>query len=572
MIAQDTPAWEIPQSQNGARAGLTTLQSLAVDSRPKIRKRAQDALAAILQRKLPGPALDHPAGELCANSALNNLRQAVDALTALRKKRRDSSSNDAAVSHALQLVKTIAVASGGWPSKSIEPLCELLLLVSRSSNDYLVMSAFEVFEIIFSNMRDETSSSKLPRLLEAIGELIPARTDSQLLPPWIAIMSRGYEVRSQVEPEVTLAELPELFDAIAAFLTSPSYNIRVSASECLISFFANCIPASVISEPSIHNEKILQRLGDRTRSLLTVKYQTSWMEVFRVISSLIDALRWRGDPFLLPIVAAVGELRANDAFQAKKEADEVLGHAIRNIGPEAVLGVLPLNLANPQKGQPGRAWLLPLLRDHVTNTNLTHFRKELVPLSEAMYTRVMAQDGKEKTMEVKIFETVISQLWSALPGYCDLPLDLRSAMDQTFAEQISNLLYQQNHLRRDLCRALQNLVESNQAALDSDSAEETLLFQRVTKSDAEDNLTHLGSLAANLLAVLFNVYSQTPPQQRAYILQCIDAYLSITPEKDLVDTFTRVSTMLEAELPKSDSITKSLLRLSRNYPRTHILS
>ena len=554
LVAQNAAAWDLPQSQTSPRQTVLALLTLAIDSRPKIRKRAQEAIAKILKTPLPGPAIDHPVAELCAVAAQNNLKNTVGLVPqAKRQKGRPDDSHEPAVIHALQLTKTIAVASGGWPSKSIEALCELLLSISRSKSDYLVMSAFEVFEVIFEGMQDEVSSTKLQRLLEAIVDLKPSQNDSQLLPAWIAILSRGHGTAAVVEPAGTFAKLPDLFDLVAAFLASPSHNIRVSASECLVSFFANCIPDSAISDPSVFDESLLEQVSKKALGLLSVKYQTAWMEVFTALSALLDALRWRGDPYLLPIVKAIGELRGNEGFQGKKEADEVLGHAIRNLGPGAVLNVLPHNLIKPQPGQPGRAWLLPLLRDHVSNTNLAHFKSELVPLSEAMYQRVIDHGNSEKTVDIKIFETVVQQVWATLPGYCYLPLDVYTAFDQPFAEMISNLLYKQADLRVDLCRALQNLVESNQALLGSDVPDDTLLLERrLQRSHANRNIQHLSQFANNLLAVLFNVYSQTLPQSRAYILQCIDSYLSITPEKGLVDTFDRVSKMLLAALPKAD--------------------
>jgi ribosomal RNA-processing protein 12 len=245
----------------------------------------------------------------------------------------------------------------------------------------------------------------------------------------------------------------------------------------------------------------------------------------------------------------VGDLRSNDSFTGKKEANAVLGAAIRSIGPDNVLSVLPLNLANQVQGEPGRAWLLPLIRDSVSNTRLAHFRAEMVPLSEAMFQRVLNHGNSEKTMEVKIFETVVAQVWACLPGYCELPLDLREAFDQTFAELISNLLYQQPHLRTDVCKGLQNLVDTNMAIAELETEEENLIEQgRVTKFEARKNLEHLSGFAANLLAVLFNVYSQTLPHNRGHLLQCINAYLSITSEKEIMETFERVATMLEGAI------------------------
>lgn len=535
LIAQDIASWNLPHTQIGPRRATAGLLSLSVDHRPKVRKRAQEALIKVLKEPPPSPSLDHPAADMCAESAMKTLGDSITAAGKQKKGRHDAQHRDShepQVIHSLQLVKTIATASGGWPSKKIEALCELLMNASRSTNEYITMGAFEVFEVIFEGMADEFSSSKLPRLLEAISELKPAQNDSQLLPPWIAVLSRGYDVSAQISPEDTFEKLPDLFNLIAGFLASPSHNIRVSASECLISFLHNCIPNSVILEPSIYDEKTLEKIARAAAELLSVKYQAAWMEVFNVCSAMFDCYKWRSSPFLTGIASTVGELRTNESFHGKKEADAVLGSAIEAMGPAAVLEILPLNIIQQKNGQPGRVWMLPILRDNVTNTDLRHFRSELVPLSEALYQKMEDFRSAEKAVEVKIFETLVQQTWGILPGYCELPLDLVEAFDQTFAELLSNVLYKQTELRVDICRALQNLVESNQAILSVEADEDDLILQRrITKAAAAKNVAHLAGFASNLLAVLFNVYSQTLPHHRGYILQCINAYLSITPEQ-----------------------------------------
>ncbi|PKY01409.1 NUC173-domain-containing protein [Aspergillus campestris IBT 28561] len=552
LIAQDAAAWNLPHTQIGPRRAIAGLLSLAVDHRPKVRKRAQDALIAVLRAPPPSPSLDHPAADMCAETGLRTLGDSIAAATKQKRGRHDQQgreNHDPLVIHSLQLVKTVATASGGWPSKKIEPLCELLMNASRSTNEYITMGAFEVFEVIFSSMANEFSSSKLPRLLDAISELKPAQNDSQLLPPWIAVLSRGYDVSAQVAPEDTFEKLPALFDLISGYLTSPSSNIRVSASECLVSFLANCIPNSVIIEPSIYDEKTLEKLAKAATGLLSVKYQAAWMEVFNVCSAAFDCFKWRASPFLEDIVRIVGELRTNESFHGKKEADQVLGSAVEAMGPAAVLEILPLNIINQKAGQPGRVWFLPILRDHVTNTNLGHFRSELVPLSESLYQKRTEYASAEKTVEAKIFETLVQQTWSILPGYCELPLDLVESFDQSFAELLSNVLYKQTDLRVEICKALQNLVDSNQAILSVESEGDDLILQRrITKKAAKKNIAHLSSFASNLLAVLFNVYSQTLPHYRGHILQCINSYLSITPEQELNETFTRVTSMLESSV------------------------
>ena len=532
LVAQDSAAWALPQTQIGPRKAIAGLLVLAVDHRPKVRKRAQDAITHVLQNAPPSPSLDHPAADMCAETALRNVNDMAAATGKKKSKNHRHEEHQPGLMHALQLVKTIASASGGWPSKKIEPLCEVLMSVSKSDNEYFTMAALEIFEVIFTGMADEISSAKLPRLLGAISELRPSQNDSQLLPPWIAVISRGYDVSAQISPDDTFQKLPDLFEMVSSFLASSSHNIRVSAAECLISFLVKCVPDTVILEPSIYDEKVLEKVAKSATALLSVKYQSAWMEVFTVMSALFTAYRWRSGSLLGETVKAVGELRGNDSFNGKKEADAVLGKAVEAMGPESMLKILPLNLAKPKQGQSGRAWLLPILRDHVQNTNLAHFRSEFVPLSENMFQRVLDNGKSEKTMEVKIFETIVQQTWALFPGYCNCPLDLATAFDQSFAEMLANLLYKQPELRTDICRALQGLVESNQEIITSGaSGQELLLQKRRNKNDAHKDIGHLALFAGNLLAVLFNVYSQTLPQYRGYILQCINAYLSITPEK-----------------------------------------
>ena len=426
LIVQDAQAWALPQSQIGPRKATAALLKLALDQRPKVRKRAQDGLATVLENRPSSPSVDHPAADMCAETALRGFESLAVNSEQVKPQREhgQASQHDPRMIHALQLVKTIASASGGWPSRSLDSLCEVLFAIARSKSEYLTMTAFDVFEAIFKGIANDVTFSKLPRLLEAVAELQPSQNDSQLLPPWLAVISRGYDVSAQMEPEDTFQKLPGVFQKIAEFLASSSYNIRVSASECLVSFLANCVDEKPLLEPSMHDEKVLEKLCSIILSLLDIKFQSAWMEAFTVVGAALDSFRWRSTPLLLKAVSTVGELRTNPSFQNKEQGDQIISKAISAMGPEAVLKILPLNLVNTPPGQQGRAWLLPLMRDSITNTNLSHFKKELIPLSEQLFQKVLDNGNKPKTMEIKIFETLVQQIWACFPGYCDRPLDV----------------------------------------------------------------------------------------------------------------------------------------------------
>ncbi|KAF3110151.1 hypothetical protein TWF706_000887 [Orbilia oligospora] len=560
LIAQDANTWAVPQIQVGPKRAISGLLNLGLDPRPKVRKRALDAIKLVLQNPPPTPSLDHPATELCAEKSLTTLVE-------FAKQAPRHGQHDPKTIHALQLVRAVATASG-WPSKRIEPLVEVLLTIAKSTNELMTISSLDVFEVIFSSLKDSMVSAKLPQLLTAISELRPSANDSQLLPPWLTVIAQGYGASAEISPSETFAQLPELFVTISSFLESSALNIRSSASQCLIALTATCIPSDILRKIGKKEDKILRGIAGTVTGLLSLRYQGAWKEVFDVYKALFERLRWKASLYLTDVVKAIGELRANDGFNGKKEADEVLIAAVRAMGPEDVLGVLPLNLLNSTPNNPGRAWMLPILRDGVQNTNISHFKSEFIPLFKALFEKAqsLSASQKEKTMQTKVFETVISQIWGIWPGYCDLPLDLEESFDMGLAEVLANVLYSHVELRVSICQGLQAIVESNLAILhlakdpeggddedeedseEDDAIEEILLQSRVTKADAKRNLEHLGGFATNMLLVLFNIYNETLPQYRGYILNCADAWLSITKEEEIAGTFDKVTGALHQAL------------------------
>ena len=94
---------------------------------------------------------------------------------------------------------------------------------------------------------------------------------------------------------------------------------------------------------------------------------------------------------------------------------------------------------------------------------------------------------------------------------------------------LSNLLYKLPGLRLDICKALELLVTTNEQLYQKDDDDDFIFFSRLTKNDAYNNLRYLAGLSSNILAVLFNVYSESSPKTKPAVLKCISAYLSITP-------------------------------------------
>ena len=423
LIAQNWEEWALPMSQISPRRGMAGLLTLANDHRPKVRRRAQDAVIKVLRHPPSSPSLDHPAADLCAETALKQAKDVLE-LATKNKKHHHWQIHEPNLVHALQLVKSVASSLNGWPANKLNALCQLMLEMSKKGNNYVIMTIYDVFEAIYEGMSGETSQTKLLRTLEILSELQPSQDDLQLAAPWIAVVARGWDTFCHLSPQEAFERLPDQFKTISNFLNSHSHAIRISASDCLLALLSDGIPKNVIFNPSACDWQILDKIAHNGRSLLSIQYQSAWLEAFAIIGSMIDAFWWHSTLYLSSLVVTVGDLRMEETFNENNEANLVIAKAIRAMGPDTVLNLLPLNLISQKSDTIGRAWLLPLLRDSVSNAKIAHFKAELAPIAEKMYEKLCQHGEAEKTMETKIYETIIQQIWAILPGYCDLPLDL----------------------------------------------------------------------------------------------------------------------------------------------------
>lgn len=62
----------------------------------------------------------------------------------------------------------------------------------------------------------------------------------------------------------------------------------------------------------------------------------------------------------------------------------------------------------------------------------------------------------------------------------------------------------------------------------------------IDQTHGKANLEFLGSMTKNLLAVLFNVFSQVAREQRGMVGEVITSYLSVSPEADITATYEKV--------------------------------
>jgi len=146
----------------------------------------------------------------------------------------------------------------------------------------------------------------------------------------------------------------------------------------------------------------------------------------------------------------------------------------------------------------------------------------------------------------------------------NLPYDFSKSFTKSTAELLSNMMYKKPELRPKIALALQRLVEKYKTLLDSthDDAELKKLY-KLDRATITKNLEVLQKYSPNFLAVFFNVFSETLPLYRGYMLNVIKAYLEITPLKDLNVFFNKALDLLKQSLETME--TTSSNNKNNNY-------
>lgn len=580
LLAQDLKSWSNPGNYKvSPKRALSALLDLSLDPRPKVRKRAQEAILKILENipnanSAKGKQNEHPAAIYSSEFALNNL------ITLINNSQSEKNSTDAKeknpqIIHNLQLITSIT-STNLWPLKQISPLYDVLLEICKSADQYLVSSVFKAFEGMFKSMTYEMDSKKFIHILDIIFDLQPALNDPHLAPSWLAVIAKAVcSFATNINSLEIFLKLPQIFKSVGGYLLSENLAICESASECLIAIVTDGIqdkdlllPPPVDSKTFEQVDEVISSLAEITTDFMTVKYRHCAKHVCEIIFGLFEKLRQRANPDFLPHLELIGNWRSNEqeGFELNEVSEKVIASAISALGPEVVLQILPLNLTNSKKI--GRAWLLPILRDNIKAAELNYYIKNILPITEFFKEKV--QNGDENSVNTKIFATIIDQIWSLLPSFCYLPTDLQSAFSDEFAARVSSLLYEEVQLRPVLCHSLKNLVMSEELRAKDTDSDDVILNQTFPCSKAVSDIEYLSTTKANkLLSVLFNVFTQIPMDQRNYVGDAIEVYFKISKSEDMLATFNKVSVLLRKALDderKNGTLTKE--DNSKNHDRS----
>ncbi|KDN43086.1 NUC173-domain-containing protein [Tilletiaria anomala UBC 951] len=511
----------------------------------------------------------------------------------------------------------------------VEKLLAALLRLPSLQNPFLSVASFDCFQALFRGNAnadaDASASASAPLLDSTIRALRApklkdaAYADVQLLPSYLRALASALVALSRRDATATVwsassgggdVDALEMFKdvmekSLGMDVGGKSKEVRNAGRDMLIDVIRYVLPNDMVvasaeaaaaangggkgkSANGRDAVKDVVALLEEAFGAKALRYTHARAELLDVLVALISKCRVRvsssvqvaqtqtaaqprrpataAELLLLPLVRIVATLRVAAGFEYREQADAVLGMAVEVCGPGVVLSLLPLGLLGENDDSVGRAWLLPLMRGRITNTELGHFVRHMVPLSEKLFERrVHAQEQlnatagtnavgppvKKHSVEAKMYEALTEQVWALFPGYCDLPVDLASAFNKKFAELLANVLYSQPALRPSVFRGLQLLIERNTSLASSSApADDMLTAFGLAQADGKVHLAHLASMAENLLAVFFNVFSQSPSDSRGYIADAITAYMDVLDKQQVTKTYGKLLGMLQSAIPQ----------------------
>ncbi|PIL36261.1 hypothetical protein GSI_01923 [Ganoderma sinense ZZ0214-1] len=556
----------------GLRQAFMTILRLAIDPRPKVRKKAAEVVKDVLSAP-PPPTIKHPYAEKVAEWIKVALVEVSSGgLPKFKGKKAETECSEAAI-HLLAFVRPVLPT---LPSESLSSITSSLLLLPRLGNPYLSQSAYSILsDLLALSVENPTVNlhSHISELLKVILSSPPLRSDSALTAAWATVLGSTMIAYHHDNSEECAAELGKVWKAIWNLLDSSDTTTRKAATEALATlgqcFTTSLIKAAVKEKGTDDPKSTLGKIIAQTsKALDSLAYARAIPDVLSVVSSLIVHLRSRNgsrknttatEQLLLPLIVKVADLRVQKTFEHKEMADTTLGTAMRILGPAVLLRALPLNLeaVDRQAGREPRAFLLPLLAQPHPSP-LGHFLAYFVPLTERMFDLQSTAESEGRQSEAKVWRVLIEQIWVGLPGYCWGTPDLKQSLTMQFSQLLSQLLYNQPELRPAVLRALRIMVDSNVTLASEDLEKiaklpESVRMDPISTAEARANIDFIRSQAESWLAVLFNVFGSVGRDNQHIVGEVISSWIAIADANEVAQAYQKLVALFKQSLANAQA-------------------
>ncbi|KAL5020867.1 hypothetical protein ScPMuIL_000022 [Solemya velum] len=511
LRVQERAIWSNSSTHQVYRGLLTFI----THKRPKVRKSAHQAVCIVLKGSLfmttGDTATHHPAAIITAKHCISEIESC------------GGSERSTDTLHILGLLKDIL---GVLPHTSVKSLCETILRVLTLGSVMITTCGMQALHGLFSS---RPKASTLPadlnaQLITALYDYQPAENDVQPMQAWLTVMEKAHINLARLDEKLCLSHLPRIISSGMACLLSDNSEVALHATKIMKSLLKLCLPIDIIqaTTKSIHEGSTtpLHKLVKALESGLSYQFHASWGLVLQLFAAFIEAVGKPCQKLFPKCLTSIAELRESPRFPFKGELDNALGCAVKFMGPRVVLEAVPLKITGEiDDTNFPRSWLLPLLRDNIQETELDFFTSYFLPLAARLRQRAQQLVKEENLALAETYDTLQSQIWSFLPGFCTRPTDLAQSF-KGIAKVLGTAINDLPDLRMKVMLSLRKLV--------------------VFSLNDEESRREIAQFAKNFLPIFFNLYTiesdGDEENSRLSVLETVKCYLQIT-EEELVATF-----------------------------------
>ncbi|ENN83556.1 hypothetical protein HUJ04_001288 [Dendroctonus ponderosae] len=538
LRAQELALWNF-ESTKQVFAAL--LNPFCIHSKPKWRKAAQHAVAAIVKSPCFEASPNHnPAADKCADFCQEILANCTGGDVNAIKSRQTT------ILHTLGLLKeTIQTFS----TSNIKKCCETILRLMTLNYPIVTSSGLQVLHSLFAAQNSVVSSDLNGKLIAALYEYQPSNTDIQPTLAWLLVMQEAHVHLADVDLPVSVSLLPAFFNNVVQMWLCGKTEVISGATHCLEVLLKDAIrPACESEQAAQQHRSKLEQCFNTISGCLSYQYNAAWSQVLHVIGVMFEVGGANCSDLLEETLCSLAELRDSYKFSFNSEVEYAMGAAIRSMGPEKVLDVVPLRRENGELNME-RSWLLPVLKENINGANLSFFRDGILPLANFCQQRAAQLAQVNNGIGAHSSELLYMQLWNLLPCFCNQPGDIQSEF-KSVAKLLGMAVSDRKELRLAVMAGLRKLILS------------------AKKSENSDDLAELGRFDKNYLPILFNIYTIKPigsdeEGQRLAALETIKLYLTISRPELNQQLFSNALERLNAssDEPEDHFIKESILDL-----------
>lgn len=533
-------------------AGLTLklfnqVLSFVIHTKPRVRKAAQRAIESTIhgscfmvakhskddEEMTEAPkAQFHPAGTYVAKFCIEQFKV------------ENVSKTQTVVLYAIELIKKTL---GNLKNDDIKEICEYLLSIMVTSKVNIQKNCFDTLNQLFSSKSANLSQDLVGKLIAAIYDYRPERSDVNLTLAWLNVLKYGHICLTSFNVSKCIVELPRFITICAGDIwKSENLQIATGAYHTIKELFEECVRPGLESDAMVNqHQKPITKIINEIMKCLSEPFGHVSQQVVGVFQTIFEVC---GQHFKKELQPALNQIAAryDDTASKQIQIENAVKAAISTMGPEAALTAVPLTDSDGNVDIT-RLWVLQALKKAIQKSSFEYFYKKIMPLAHQCHDKWKKFQAEDNLAAARSNELFYVQLWDLFPSFCNDPTDLDKFP----------------LIAKTLGDAMKNRIEIRVAVFDG--------MKKLLQNTTEESKTKLADLSKNFLNILFNIYTKKPTgseehTSRISAMEVIRDYLKITSKKVLVELFNSVKNEFKSK-ERVETILQKLQEINNEVER-----